>query len=150
MKSVMFNLEFEVDFQILVFDVDVHFVFQKKSNTLFKFPLTYTMSSLSSLVATAQASVLQCEATLKAVETALGQAREDLSRVRTALDMTLSTLSPRDVWRPETPGPRQATAIGQGDHHRIIKIDKGFLNDIWSQSDMLIFFKKYFVRNFRL
>ena len=53
MKSVMFNLEFEVDFQILVFDVDVHFVFQKKSNTLFKFPLTYTMSSLSSLVATA-------------------------------------------------------------------------------------------------
>ena len=106
MKSVMFNLEFEVDFQILVFDVDVHFVFQKKSNTLFNFPLTYTMSSLSSLVATAQASVLQCEATLKAVETALGQAREDLSRVRTALDMTLSTLSPRDVWRPETPGPQ--------------------------------------------
>ena len=78
------------------------------------------MNSVSSLVATAKASVLVCEATLKAVETAVGQARSDLEKVKTALDMAnnlasdevksvntitaaTASLSISDMWRPDTP-----------------------------------------------
>ena len=75
------------------------------------------MNSVSSLVARAKASVLVCEATLKAVETAVGQARSDLEKVKTALDMA-NNLASDEVKSVTAPGQRNsitaATASLQG------------------------------------
>ena len=65
------------------------------------------MISVSSLVATAKASVLVCEATLKAVETAVGQARSDLEKVKTALDMA-NNLASDEVKSVTAPGQRNS------------------------------------------
>ena len=48
--------------------------------------------SQSSMMATAQASLLKCEATLNALQTAFSQARSELAEVRRALDITARSL----------------------------------------------------------
>ena len=89
--------------------------------------------SASSVLADAKASVLKCEATLNALETAFTQARRELEEVKSALDLSARSLdtnqvgsvaSPRSPWQvagcevwegPGSSGLSRSRSVSTGD-----------------------------------